>query len=163
MDHNSWDNYKAKGQRRSLLYKASKKLAENYNFVGGIDFTEDKALISNKNKSSDLMGLFVENIFDLENNLTVTLGARQDSHSKFGDQTVYRGTFAHRNTGTTYTGSSGTGYRAPSLFELFFAGGGNESLKPEISQNIDLGIATNFVENKMKFSEVFLPIQLKIG
>ena len=149
---NSWDNYKAKGQRRSLLYKTSKKLTDNYNFVGGIDFTEDKALISNKNKSSDLMGLFVENIFDLENNLTVTLGARQDSHSKFGDQTVYRGTFALRNNGTTYRGSYGTGYRAPSLFELFFAGGGNESLKPEISQNIDLGIATNFVENKMKFS-----------
>ena len=149
---NSWDNYKAKGQRRSLLYKASKKLADNYNFVGGIDFTEDNALISNKNKSSDLMGLFVENIFDLENNLTVTLGARQDSHSKFGDQTVYRGTFAMSRNNITYKGSLGTGYRAPSLYELFATTFGNEGLKPETSQNIDLGIATNFVENKMKFS-----------
>ena len=128
---------KAKGKRKSYLYKASRKITDNYNFVGGIDITQDEALISSSNKSSDLTGLFVENIFDVNNNLTVTIGARQDSHSKFGDHTVYRSTFAFRNNGTTYRGSYGTGYRAPSLYELFAAIYGNENLKPETSQNID--------------------------
>ena len=109
-------------------------------------------MISSANKSSDLTGLFVENVYDFNNNLTVTLGARQDSHSKFGDQTVYRSTFAFRNNGTTYRGSYGTGYRAPSLYELFAATYGNENLKPETSQNIDLGFSTNITATNMKLS-----------
>ena len=149
---NSWDNYKGKGKRKSYLYKASRKITDNYNFVGGIDLTKDEAVISSSNKSSDLTGLFVENIFDVNNNLTVTLGARQDSHSKFGDHTVYRSTFAFRNNGTTYRGSYGTGYRAPSLYELFAAIYGNENLKPETSQNIDIGFSTNIMATKMRLS-----------
>ena len=149
---NSWDNYKAKGKRKSYLYKTSRKITDNYNFVGGIDITQDEALISSSNKSSDLTGLFVENIFDVNNNLTVTIGARQDSHSKFGDHTVYRSTFAFRNNGTTYRGSYGTGYRAPSLYELFAAIYGNENLKPETSQNIDIGFSTNIMATKMRLS-----------
>ena len=149
---NSWDNYKAKGKRKSYLYKASRKITDNYNFVGGIDLTEDEAVISSANKSSDLTGLFVENVYDFNNNLTLTLGARQDSHSKFGDQTVYRSTFAFRNNGTTYRGSYGTGYRAPSLYELFATTYGNENLKPETSQNIDLGFSTNITATNMKLS-----------
>ena len=149
---NSWDNYKAKGKRKSYLYKASRKITDNYNFVGGIDITQDEALISSSNKSSDLTGLFVENIFDVNDDLTVTIGARQDSHSKFGDHTVYRSTFAFRNNGTTYRGSYGTGYRAPSLYELFAAIYGNENLKPETSQNIDIGFSTNIMATKMRLS-----------
>ena len=149
---NSWDNYKSKGKRKSYIYKASRKLTDNYNFVGGIDFTEDEAVISSNNKSSDLTGLFIENIFDVNNNLTVTVGARQDSHSKFGDLSVYRGTFALRRNNIIYRGSLGTGYRAPSLYELFANSFGNENLKPETSQNIDLGIATSFLEDKMKIA-----------
>ena len=149
---NSWDNYKGKGKRKSYLYKASRKITDNYNFVGGIDLTKDEAVISSSNKSSDLTGLFVENIFDVNNNLTVTLGARQDSHSKFGDHSVYRSTFAFRNNGTTYRGSYGTGYRAPSLYELFAAIYGNENLKPETSQNIDIGFSTNIMATKMRLS-----------
>ena len=149
---NSWDNYKGKGKRKSYLYKGSRKITDNYNFVGGIDLTKDEAVISSSNKSSDLTGLFVENIFDVNNNLTVTIGARQDSHSKFGDHTVYRSTFAFRNNGTTYRGSYGTGYRAPSLYELFAAIYGNENLKPETSQNIDIGFSTNIMATKMRLS-----------
>ena len=80
------------------------------------------------------------------------MGARQDSHSKFGDLSVYRGTFALRRNNIIYRGSLGTGYRAPSLYELFANSFGNENLKPETSQNIDLGIATSFLENKMKIA-----------
>jgi len=149
---NSWDNYKGKGKRKSYLYKASRKIADNYNFVGGIDLTEDEAVISSSNKSSDLTGLFFENIFDINHKLTVTVGARQDSHSKFGDQTVYRSTFAFRNNGTKYRGSYGTGYRAPSLYELFATTYGNENLKPETSQNIDIGFSTNIMATNMKLS-----------
>ena len=158
---NSWDNYKSKGKRKSYIYKASKKLTDNYNFVGGIDFTEDEAVISSNKKSSDLTGLFIENIFDVNNNLTVTVGARQDSHSKFGNKSVYRTSFAYNNNKVTYRGSYGTGYRAPSLYELFVDNDGNINLKPESSRSFDVGFTTKMDIAPIKLSTTIFSNQIK--
>ena len=85
---NSWDNYKGKGERNSYAYKTSKAINSKYNFVGGFDFIKDKAIISSNKKSSGTIGLFIENIYDVNENLTTTFGLRQDRHSKFGDKAV---------------------------------------------------------------------------
>ena len=139
---NSWDNYTAKGKRTVYSYKSERDFSKKYNLIGGIDYTEDAATISSQDKSSSLTGLFIENIYNFNNNLTSTFGLRQDSHSKFGGQTVYRGTLAYSLDDTIYRSSYGTGYRAPSLYELFATTFGNTSLQPEASSSFDIGFET---------------------
>ncbi len=158
---NSWDNYKGKGERNSYAYKISKAISAKYNFVSGFDFIEDKAIISNNNKSSDTTGLFIENIYDVNENLTTTFGLRQDSHSKFGDKSVYRTSLAYNYNGVIYKGSYGTGYRAPSLYELFADGDGNINLKPESSQNFDLGFSTKLDVAPVKLSTTLFNNEIK--
>tara|TARA_E500000178_G_scaffold324197_1_gene350437 strand:- start:131 stop:2011 length:1881 start_codon:yes stop_codon:yes gene_type:complete len=150
----AFDNYQSKGKRDSYSYKASKNINSKYNIVGGIDLIEDAATISNKNKSSNITGLFLENIYDFSKDITTTLGLRQDSHSQFGEKLVYRTSFAYNYNGLIFRGSHGTGYRAPSLYELFETtnGYGNENLKPEESINTDIGISSTLSAYKLKLS-----------
>jgi len=80
-------------------------------------------------------------------NLFLSAGARIDDHETFGVYDTYRGTAAYRfdETGTTVRASASTGFRAPSLFELFgiCCGDpnlGNPGLEPEESESWDVGI-----------------------
>lgn len=80
-------------------------------------------------------------------NLFLSAGARIDDHETFGVYDTYRGTAAYRfdETGTTVRASASTGFRAPSLFELFgiCCGDpnlGNPALEPEESESWDVGI-----------------------
>ena len=158
---NSWDNYKGKGERNSYAYKTSKAISSKYNFVGGFDFIKDKAIISSNKKSSDTIGLFIENIYEVNENLTTAFGLRQDRHSKFGDKSVYRTSLAYNYNGVIYKGSYGTGYRAPSLYELFASTDGNINLKPESSQNFDIGFSTKLDVVPVKLSTTFFKNEIK--
>ncbi|WP_336067825.1 TonB-dependent receptor plug domain-containing protein [Nitratireductor rhodophyticola] len=79
-------------------------------------------------------------------NLTLTAGIRQDEHSEFGGHTTYRATASYLfdQTGTRLHGSMGTGFRAPSLNELFGPFGANPNLRPETSFGFDIGVEQRF-------------------
>lgn len=77
-----------------------------------------------------------------------TLGVRVDDHNQFGTKATYRFTTAYliKHTGTKLKGSYGTGFRSPSLFELYapalpsyYFTGGNSNLIPESSEGWDAG------------------------
>jgi vitamin B12 transporter len=77
--------------------------------------------------------------------LTLTGNARWERYDTFGDAFTWRGSAAHRlaATATTLRASAGTGFRAPSFFELyardaFFVG--NPALRPEESFGWDAGL-----------------------
>ncbi|MGE0644027.1 MAG: TonB-dependent receptor plug domain-containing protein [Nitrospira sp.] len=71
-----------------------------------------------------------------------TAGIRQDEYNVFGSATTYRvtGGYLHHETGTKLRGSYATGFRAPTINELFFPGFGNQNLQPEKSQALDAAI-----------------------
>ena len=93
--------------------------------------------------------------------MTTTFGLRQDRHSKFGDKSVYRTSLAYNDNGVIYKGSYGTGYRAPSLYELFASTDGNINLKPESSQNFDIGFSTKLDVAPVKLSTTFFNNEIK--
>jgi len=70
-----------------------------------------------------------------------SLGARVDDHDRFGTKTTYRGAFSWKlpSEGTRLKGSYGTGFKAPSLFQLF-SSFGNLDLAPEESTGWDVGV-----------------------
>ncbi|MBL6938575.1 MAG: TonB-dependent receptor [Alphaproteobacteria bacterium] len=86
--------------------------------------------------------------------LSLTFGARLDDNGLFGTHATYRATAAYNigSTGTKLKGSYATGFRPPSLFELFGAccgdpNLGNPALKPEISRSFDAGFDQNVTDN----------------
>jgi vitamin B12 transporter len=85
---------------------------------------------------------FAQAQVNLWDRLFMTGGFRQDSYNIFGDATTYRvtGGYLIRETGTKLRASYGTGFKVPTLNDLFFQGFGNPNLKPEKSQSMDAGV-----------------------
>lgn len=75
----------------------------------------------------------------------LSLGARLDDHSQFGDETTWRvaGAYEVGSSGRLH-GSWGTGFKAPTLNDLFFPGFSNPDLVPETSEGTDLGYEHRF-------------------
>ncbi len=80
-----------------------------------------------------------EDSLDLGRGWLVTAGVRYDDHSNFGDVWSPRGTVAWRRGPWKLRASGGTGFRAPSVGELFYPFSGNPDLEPERSTSWDLG------------------------
>jgi vitamin B12 transporter len=91
--------------------------------------------------------LFDERVFG-------TAGIRQDSYNTFGDATTYRltGGYLHKETDTKLRTSYATGFRAPSINDLYFPDFGNPNLKEEKSQSFDAGVDQWFFKKSLKLS-----------
>ena len=79
---------------------------------------------------------------DFGNGLTNSASIRYDDNSRFGDRVTWRiaPSWAIGETGTRLKGSAGTGFKAPSLQQLYGTFGGNLALKPETSFGYDVGV-----------------------
>lgn len=93
-----------------------------------------------------------------------TLGLRVDDHESFGTELTYRvaAAYLHRQTGTKIKGSYGTGFKAPSLFQLFgrsISGFGvflgNPDLEPEESESWELGFEQSFLNGRLGFGATY--------
>lgn len=78
--------------------------------------------------------------------LFITGGVRVDDHSVFGTQVTERGSVAFmiKETGTRLRGGAGTGFRAPTLNDLFFPTFSSPDLKPEKSFSWEAGLDQTF-------------------
>jgi len=104
------------------------------------------------NETSETKGLYVQDQISLMDTFFAAVGVRTDNHSRFGSKTTYRVAPACviRKTGTRLKGSYGTGYKAPSLFQLF-SSYGDEDLKPEKSIGWDAGFEQSFWKERVSF------------
>lgn len=91
---------------------------------------------------------------NLWDRLFVTGGVRQDSYNVFGDATTYRATAGYlvKETGTKFRGSYATGFKAPTMNDLFFQGFGNPNLKPEKSKSMDVGIDQSLFQGRVQLN-----------
>ncbi len=80
-------------------------------------------------------------------------GVRLDDHSEFGTVATYKLslTYPVPGTGTAVKGSIGTGFRAPSLNELYYPGYGNPDLKPEKTFGCDVGVRHSLEGGRASF------------
>ena len=83
-----------------------------------------------------------------------TAGVRHDGYNTFGDATTYRvtGGYLVKETNTKLRGSYATGFRAPTVNELFWPGFGDPTLQPERSQSFDLGVDQFVFDDGVKIS-----------
>jgi vitamin B12 transporter len=118
--------------------------------TAGYQFREQKGdnrdLLTNttvfENKAVSSHAGFGEAQLNLWDRVFGTAGIRQDEYNVFGSATTYRvtGGYLHKETGTKLRGSYATGFRAPTINQLFFPGFGNPNLQPEKSQALDAAV-----------------------
>ena len=108
---------------------------------GPFSSTFDKRTATNR-------GVYVQEQFKYKK-FIATAGLRHDGHSKFGKEDTYRFTAAHTfDTTTRIKGSFGTGFKAPSLFQLY-SSYGNENLMPEKTKGMDIGLEQKLFDEKL--------------
>jgi len=92
--------------------------------------------------------------------LTTTVGGRVDSYDTFGTETTWRVAPVYDivATGTRVRGSYGTGFKAPSLFQLYSIYG-SKDLNPETSQGWDAGVEQDLMEGKLTVGATYFENQ----
>ncbi len=91
---------------------------------------------------SHTRSVFFQQAFRFFDRLFVSGGVRVEDNSVFGTETTGSGSVAYvvKATGTRLRGSAGSGFRAPTINNLFFPGFSDPTLEPERSLSWDAGV-----------------------
>ncbi len=100
--------------------------------------------------------LYIQNQLNLlDETLFITAGARVDDHSSFGSEDTYRlgAAYLLKSSNTRFMANWGTGFKAPTLNDLFYqdpwGSRGNPNLKPEESRGFDIGVQQRLWEDRI--------------
>ena len=101
-------------------------------------------------KTAATKSFYIQDQVSIAGKLHITPGIRIDSHQMFGNETTYRVSAAHLfpKTGTRLKANYGTGFKAPTLYQLYDAGLGNINLQPEKNTGYDFGFEQKFMGDK---------------
>ena len=127
-------------------YQFREQLGENQDLETGTTTIPTKIISSNAG--------FAEAQLNLWDRVLGTAGIRQDQYNVFESATTYRvtGGYLHKETGTKLRGSYATGFRAPTINQLFFPDFGNPNLKPEKSQGWDVAVDQSLLGGRLTLS-----------
>jgi vitamin B12 transporter len=158
------DNF---GARVKFDWQGIVTLAANEKLVLGAEHQHDSittpisASINIDSGFAELQSNFSERFFD-------TLAVRYDDNDRFGSKVTYR--FAPEyliaDSGTRIKASIGTGFKAPTLTELFqsfpdFFFFANPNLKPETDLGWDVGFEQALFNNTLRFGMTYFRINIK--
>jgi len=103
-------------------------------------------------KSIDNCGYYFQDQLKIWDSLFITPGLRIDDHEIFGTETTYKVSAAYliRQTGTRLKANWGTGFKAPSLFQLYSTYG-SPDLSPEKNKSYDIGFEQSLFSDCLSF------------
>ncbi|MEO6785239.1 MAG: TonB-dependent receptor, partial [Chthoniobacteraceae bacterium] len=140
------------------------KLGKSNTLTAGLDWYLNKGMYSTVGatpfeKTIRNTAVYLQDQATFFERLTLTGGVRYDDNSRFGDEVTYQGTAVLRfdETHTRLKGSIGTGFKAPTLNDLYLtfpdSGFGaflaNPNLKPERSVGWDIGFEQDLGKHAM--------------
>ncbi len=150
------------GERVKGEYKGVLTFNDRLSLLAGSDWerTEASSTDDPVNHSVDLTGFYAQLMMEPIDGLMLTGGGRIDDHSEYGDFKTHRLTAAYLipGTETKFRGSYGTGFRSPSLYELFDPYSGNTALKPETSKGWDVGLEQGFQDGRYKLGATYFEL-----
>jgi len=143
----------------SELFSFSENIADSivFGFQYNHEYGESQSASGSTTalSTTNTAGYYLENKFGLDDKMFWTFGLRTDDHSRFGFHTTGRTTFSYLfDTDTRFKGSYGTGFNAPSLFQLFSAFG-NSSLSAGTSWGYDVGLEQELFDNTVSVGSTF--------
>jgi len=150
-----FNNYTIKTLQRELNWQNNLYLHDNYILTAGIDLRyEDAINEGNFDESRDSHAFYINNRITLLKDLIINGGLRYDHYELTGNRTTYRlgALYNIRPLNTRLRLNYGTGFRAPSMNELYYPWYGNASLKPERSSSWEAGIEKAFFSERLLLS-----------
>lgn len=132
----------------SYSFTSNIKLLAGFNYqhlkIGGEQNTV-------KNPNSDIYSPYFTTILTDVNGFSAEAGIRFNNHSEFGNTTTYSISSSYSVLDLAkVVASYGTGFRAPSLLELFGPFGANPNLDPETSSYFNIGAESYLLNNQLK-------------
>ena len=154
-DETSW----YKGENKKIEWQNNFLLSKINTLTAGFEWEEEKGSSSYRSgtyisdfneKSIKNTAGYLQNQCRIGNKLFTTLGLRADEHELFGTQLNYKisSVYFISQVNTRLKGNWGTGFKAPSLFQLY-SDYGNTELKPDESRGYDLGVEQGLLEEKV--------------
>lgn len=149
------------GDRTKYYWRSAYTIAPGHVFLAGVEHQEEKANNTSPfgglNGKMDNTGVFAEMQSKFGERILIVGNIRNDNNNRFGDHTTWRITpaFLIHETDTKLKASYGTGFRAPSLYELFDTFSGNPNLRPERSEGYDIGFEQNLFQKRLSFGVTY--------
>ena len=162
------DNYY--GERYLISYTGNYNFNLDNSIVFGVEREDDqigynKDLSGRENKHNYVTSNFFDLQSRLTNNIFFTFGSRFDEHSIAGNEDSHRATFAYLFDDKTLKikSSHGTGFRYPSLYEMFFVYAANsnslEYVKAENSKSFDIGFEKLFSNMNLNLEATYFNLK----
>ncbi|RLA82584.1 MAG: TonB-dependent receptor [Deltaproteobacteria bacterium] len=153
-----WGDSNYSGRKYEVSWQHDITIFDSNTLILGAEFEQEEMESTfMEKKSAYTYSLFAQNLLNLKEVSFTTVGIRWDHHKEFGDRMTFRiaQAFPIEKTGTKLKGSLGTGFRAPSLYELYgppFWGMpvGNSELDPERSVGWDIGLEQSLFDGLLK-------------
>ncbi|MEE3624935.1 TonB-dependent receptor [Nitrospirillum sp. BR 11752] len=144
------------GDRVKVDWQADYAVSAQHTLVVGAEHQRD-AIHQPVAADTTLDGGYAELQSTLFENFHDTVSVRYDGNDRFGGKVTYRvaPTYLVAATGTRLKASVGSGFKAPSLSEMFqdypaFGFFGNPNLKPESSTGYDLGVEQDMAAGRVQ-------------
>lgn len=112
-------------------------------------------------KSYNTQGYYLSDQFDLFDRSATTASVRYSENNRSGSKVTWSVTESLKlnQHGTRLKANYGTGFKVPTLYELYAPFYGNPDLAPETSRNWDAGLEQNFAEQNLLMSATFFSNQ----
>lgn len=156
------------GKIASTEWQTTKEI-KNHKLTAGIGYSEDKgefSYFSNgmfgpftdamTEQGSQTASIYLQNQMSFAEKIFPVIGIRYDDHSMFGEETTYKAAIAYliESTQTKLKTSYGTGFKAPSVYQLY-SSYGNTNLKAEKSKSFDIGFEQSLCKDKINTEIVY--------
>lgn len=148
-----FSNFRVDNRSLELTSQSDLSLGASDVLTLGVGYEErDGGSAGSFDESVDIFSAFVQNAWGWEDRFHLTAGLRHDDHSQFGGETTYRlSTTWSFDSGTRLHGTYGTGFKAPTLNDLFFPFFSNPNLAPETSEGFDFGVEQTWGGDRWRF------------
>lgn len=155
----TWD-YSYEGDSNEIAWQGDLNFDANTLSFGGNLFEETmenkSAYGTMDEKEAETKSCWIQDQFFAGDSLVIVAGARLDDHENFGSQATYRlaPSYTVHATNTVLKTSYGTGFRAPSLYELY-SDYGNKYLDAEESKGWDIGFEQSVMGDAIRFGVTY--------
>lgn len=147
------------GERIKADWRGDLELARGHKLIMGLQYERERLESRSLTASNGNKGTFLEYQGNIADRFFLAANVRHDHDDSFGGHTTWRVAPAYviPETGTKLKASYGTGFKPPTLSELFidyrpgFNFFGNPDLKPEKSRGWDIGFEQPLFENRFRF------------
>ena len=168
-------NYK--GRYTSYQGLSILNLTKSDTLLAGIDYNEEEGdsfynsyspawdywyLSDPPRSKAHNVGYYLQNKLDAGENFHSISGVRLDDHSEFGTYDTYE--IAAKYTfdwQTSVRGKWATGFKAPTLYQLYDSSNGDPNLKPEKSKSFEVGLGQSLFEGRLEIESVYYYTELE--